>query len=344
MMEKMERVRAALRGESVDRIPYSVWTHFPGIDLDPEKLADTTMGFYREFNLDFVKNMSNGLFSIEDWDCGCDFSAIASGGVARATKLAVTKPSDWERLGEVDVEKGALGRELRSLRLLLGQIRGEAPVIATIFSPLTTAQKLSGPHLAAHLESDPDKVRLGLETITAVTTRFAIRAMELGCAGVYFASQMSRRGATSEASYLEFGLPYDLRVLEAVKACSWFNVMHIHGDDIMFDLLKTYPVQGISWHVWETAPTVQDFVSADTGKCIVGGLRRYKITEGALPEIAQDVTETSRLTGGKRLFLAPGCVIRAPYDKATLRFLRKTIEETEARTSMAGSGSKGVQR
>lgn len=327
---KMERVRAALSGERPDRIPYSIWTHFPGPDMDAARLAETTMGFYREFDLDFIKNMPNGLFSIEDHDCGCDFSAIPSGGVARATRLAVNDPDDWERLRDLDIEAGAHGRELRSLELLLSGMRGEAPVIATLFSPLTTAQKLSGPHLAEHLKTHPKKVKAGLEIIAASTARFAARVVDMGCAGLYFASQMSQKSAATEAEYREFGVPYDLKVFGAVKDGAWFNVMHIHGDDVYFDLLASYPVQGISWHAWETAPSVADFAARAPGKAIVGGLRRYKITEGALDEISRDVRESVRLTGGKRLFLAPGCVIRAPFDRRTLEHVRNAVAGTAA--------------
>ena len=38
-MTKHERVRSALRGEAPDRPPYGFWTHLPGIDLDPDRLA-----------------------------------------------------------------------------------------------------------------------------------------------------------------------------------------------------------------------------------------------------------------------------------------------------------------
>ncbi len=325
MSEKTERVRSVLAGDCPDRVPYSLWTHFPGIDLDAEKLAEATVGFYRQLDLDFVKSMANGMFSIQDYGCDCDFSAIASGGVATATSLAVGGPADWERLPDLDLGRGALARELRSLRLVLRAIGEEAPVLATVFSPLTTAWKMSGSRLFEHLRSDPDKVRRGLEIITATTVAFAVRAVEIGCCGLYFAGQASQRAVLGEDQYAEFGVPYDLRVLEAVKGISWFNVMHIHGDDIMFDLLKGYPVQGISWHVWETPPSIEEFVAAGTGKSIVGGLRRLKITEGARRELEQDIVESERATGRRRLFLAPGCVIRAPYDSETLLFLKKRI-------------------
>jgi uroporphyrinogen decarboxylase len=326
MTEKTERIRRVLDGELVDRVPFSAWTHFPGIDLDPDRLAEATLAFYRDVDLDFVKSMSNGMFSIEDYGCDCDFSAISEGGVATVTKYAVEAPSDWEKLGDLDIEKGALGRELRSLSRLLDALRGEAPVLATVFSPLTTAQKLSGTLLLEHLRTHPRMVKRGLSTIAACTARFAVRAVELGCAGLYFASQMSQRSQLEEEEYGEFGMPYDLEVLEAVQGGSWFNVTHIHGDDILFGLLKGYPVQGISWHVWETRPSVEEFFAADRAKCIIGGLRRSMITSGNLPELAKNVSEMIRITGGRRLMLAPGCVVRAPYDKETLRYLRRTID------------------
>ena len=326
MTEKTERIRCVLDGELADRVPYSVWTHFPGIDLDPDRLAEATLTFYRDLDLDFLKNMSNGMFSIEDYGCDCDFSAISEGGVASVTKYAVEAPSDWETLSELNIEKGALGRELRSLSRLLDGLRGEAPVLATVFSPLTTAQKLSGTLFLEHLRTHPRRLKQGLSRIAACTARFAVRAIELGCAGLYFASQMSQRSLLAEEEYREFGVPYDLEVLEAVEGGSWFNVVHIHGNGIMFGLLEDYPVQGISWHVWETKPTVEEFVAADKAKCIVGGLRRSMITSGNRPELAKDVSGMMRITGGRRLMLAPGCVVRAPCDQETLRYLRRTID------------------
>jgi uroporphyrinogen decarboxylase len=326
MTEKTERIRRVLDGELADRVPFSAWTHFPGVDLDPDRLADATLAFYRDVNLDFVKSMSNGMFSIEDYGCNCDFSAIPEGGVATVSKFAVQAPADWEKLSELDIEKGALGRELRSLSRVLRALRGEAPVLATVFSPLTTAQKLSGSRLPEHLRTQPQRVKQGLSAIAASTARFAVRAVELGCAGLYFASQMSQRSQLGEEDYREFGVPYDLEVLGAVGGGSWFNVLHIHGDDILFGLLKSYPVQGISWHVWETKPTVEEFIAADSAKCIVGGLRRFMITSGNLPELTRDVSEMMRTTGGRRLIFAPGCVVRAPCDRETLRYLRKTID------------------
>jgi len=66
-MTKNERIRAALAGAEVDILPYAFWTHFPGIDLNAERLAETTAAFYRKYDVDFLKVMSNGMYAIEDY-------------------------------------------------------------------------------------------------------------------------------------------------------------------------------------------------------------------------------------------------------------------------------------
>ena len=104
--------------------------------------------------------------------------------------------------------------------------------------------------------------------------------------------------------------------------------MHIHGDDIMFTLLKDYPVQAISWHVWETAPSVESFLESATDKSIVGGLQRFHITDNLRSELSKEIADMAEITGGKRLFLAPGCVIRAPFDMNTLKFIKDIILQT----------------
>ena len=54
-MTASERVRAALAGEPVDRVPFCFWHHFkPG--GSGERMAELTMEFFREkFDLDIVK-------------------------------------------------------------------------------------------------------------------------------------------------------------------------------------------------------------------------------------------------------------------------------------------------
>src|SRR5262249_52589889 len=58
-LTKIDRVLAALRGEPVDRLPFSFWYHF-GLQHRPGKVhAEAELDFYRFYQPDFLKVMSD---------------------------------------------------------------------------------------------------------------------------------------------------------------------------------------------------------------------------------------------------------------------------------------------
>ena len=67
VMTKMERIAAAIRGDAVDTVPYSLWFHLPLIDLDPVKNAEQTYGFYKTYDVDILKTMNNGKWNHKEY-------------------------------------------------------------------------------------------------------------------------------------------------------------------------------------------------------------------------------------------------------------------------------------
>ncbi|MEG1773291.1 MAG: uroporphyrinogen decarboxylase family protein, partial [Oscillospiraceae bacterium] len=259
-MTKAERIRAALHGEKPDRVPYALWTHFPDWDMDPVRLASESWKFYKKLDIDFIKTMNNGMYPIEDLGCEIDYSEIPKGGVAKLISTPVHTVDDWDLVGITDPGKGALARELYSLELLLEARKkagDDVPVVFTCFSPITIADKVSGKHLQEHLaQGGAPKIVAALERITEGVCALVRRAIELGADGIFFASQMSNYGLMDEELYRTYGVPYDRRVIEASKG--WFNILHAHGDNILFDLLREYPVQAFNWHVGESLPDMDE--------------------------------------------------------------------------------------
>lgn len=332
-MTKKERIQAAVNGETPDHLPYSLWTHLPGIDLDPVLLAEKTYEFYKTYDVDFIKTMNNGMYAIEDFGCTIDYSDIATGGVAKVINTPIHNPEDWLSLRTCSIKEGGLLRELTSLKLLLEKVKSEdVPVLFTIFSPITTADKLSGKALLSHIRAGHgDKVKKALEVITETTAILAEEAIRLGAAGIFFASQMSSYTTMTEDEYCEYGRPYDLKVLEAAKD-GWFNTLHAHGTQIMFNLLKDYPVSVFNWHAWETLPNLDEAFCL-TGKCLMGGLERMDITNKDRNAVQHQIFESLRQLKGRHQILTPGCVIRYPLDREMLEFVRSTKEFIESRMS-----------
>ena len=328
LMNKLQRIKAALRGESVDRPPYGFWTHLPEIDLDPLKLAAETATFAQRYDLDFVKSMPNGLYCVEDWGCACDYSEIARGGIAKVVQAAVNVETDWRALAHLDVTRGAYGRELGHLSDLVQRVGPGVPVLATVFSPLTIGGKLSNGLSRDHIARGPESVRQGLEIIARVTCDFARACIAQGCAGIFLALQEATRSAFDEKTYAAFGEPYDRKVISAAAAAgAWFNAVHLHGEDILFDLVKDYDVPALNWHIGETPPAIADYRGSGGTKAILGGLQRGNITRQDRAGITKDIERAVAETSGRGLLLAPACVIRHPVDDATLMWTAERIKE-----------------
>lgn len=323
-MTKRERIEAAVKGEKPDRVPYSLWSHMPGIDLDPIALTKKTYDFYKTYDIDFIKTMNNGMYAIEDFGCAIDYSDIAKGGVAKVVKTPISKPEDWGKLKVCPIDQGSLARELNYLKMLLEKLKDEGedvPVIFTVFSPITTADKLSGKKALEHIRSGHgNQVKKALEVITETTANVAREAIRLGADGVFFASQMSSYNVMTEQEYLEYGKPYDIRVLNAAKD-GWMNTIHCHGENIMFNVLRDYPVQVFNWHAWESLPEVDEALTL-SGKCLMGGINRTDITSCNRNEVRNQIYECYKMTGGKHLILTPGCVIRWPLNDEMLAYVK----------------------
>ena len=326
-MTKEERLRLALHGEAVDRPPVALWRHFPGDDLRPADLAAATVAFQRRYDFDFVKVTPASSFCVQDW--GAEDRWVGNlEGTRDYTTYPVQSPEDWRRLRPLDPTRGALGAQLHCLRLIADELLGEVPFIQTIFSPLAQAKNLvSREQLLVHLRRAPDAVRAGLEAITETTIRFVMAACETGIAGLFYAVQHAQYGLLSVDEYATFGRPYDLRVLEAARGL-WLNVLHLHGTDVMFDLLADCPVQVINWHDRETWPTLAE-AQRRFGGAVCGGLQRWDVVVRGTPEqVREQAADAIAQTGGRRFILGTGCVTPIVAPASNIRAVRQAVENT----------------
>lgn len=323
-MTKRARLDAAIRGEVTDRTPVALWRHFPGDDQDPAELAASTLAFQRQYDFDFIKVTPASSFCVRDW--GVEDRWVGNEeGTREYVRQPIRTPEDWHALGRLDPEEGALGAQLRCLELIQQAVGDEVPFIQTVFNPLSQAKNLVGRgNLTAHLRENPAEVRVGLEAITETTVRFIEAARRRGIAGIFYAVQHASYEQLSEGEYDEFGIAFDRRLLEAAEGL-WLNVLHLHGQRVMFDLLADYPVQVVNWHDRETPPSLAEGLGRLQG-AVLGGLRQWETMEAGTPEdVRREARDALEQTGGQRFILGTGCVtpITAPW--ANLRAARVAL-------------------
>lgn len=326
-MSKRDRLAAAIAGEAVDRPPVSLWRHFPGDDQRPADLAAATLSFQWRWDWDFVKVTPASSYCLRDW--GVEDRWVGNDeGTREYTRRVIENPQDWRRLTVLDPQDGWLGGQLRCLETIVGELGSDTPVIQTIFNPLSQAKNLAGQErLLVHLRRYPDALRAGLETIARTTERFIRLALKTGIDGVFFAAQHAQYSLLTENEYAEFGRSYDMRLFEALKGSgAWFNLLHLHGQEVMFDLLADYPVQAWNWHDQETPPSLVEGKRKVEG-AVVGGLRQWEtLLRGDPDQVRAEAQAAIEETGGRGFILGTGCVtpISAPW--SNLRAVREVVE------------------
>ena len=320
-----ERLQACLAGETPDRTPVALWRHFPVDDQTAESLAGATIDFQLTYDFDLVKVTPASSFSIRDWGAEDEWRG-APEGTREYTRRVIEGPEDWEKLQVLDPNKGALGQQLECLRLITAQLGDETPVIQTIFSPLSQAKNLAGgSRLVLHLRRYPEAVKRGLEAIAESTRRFIEAASETGIAGIFYAVQHAQYGILSQDEYRAFGLEAD-RSLCAAASGHWLNMLHLHGEEVMFDAVADFPVQIINWHDRDTDPALKEGLERFPGTAC-GGLSRDRVMlQGTPDEVTAEALDAIRESGGRRFILGTGCVIFTTVPRANIMAARRSVE------------------
>ena len=307
-MTHWERLSAAIAGQAVDRVPVSLWRHYPDIDQDPARLAEAVVNWQRTYDFDLVKFMPSGTAGVEDWGA---VSAYLDSPVGTRTvvKPGLTSAEEWPRLARLVPTAGRLGQEVKAVSRAAEAFRGEVPLLQTVFNPLTTAFKLAGDRAFADLRRHPDLFEAGLAIITEATIAYARACLEAGADGLFYSTQCASFRLLNEAEHLRFGARYDRLVLDGIAGRSRFTMLHLHGHDVMFDQMLDYPVNMMNWHDRSSELNLAGAMSRFSG-LLAGGLdQEGTLAKGPIDTIKGEVREAIAQTQGRRLLIAPGCVV-----------------------------------
>lgn len=330
-MTRRERLEATFAGEPVDRVAVALWRHFPGDDQRPADLAAATLSWQAQYDWDFIKVSPASSFCLVEWGVE-DRWVGGDEGSREYTRRAIQKPEDWASLPVLDPQVGheskaayGLAGQLHCLELIHEAVGDDVPFIQTVFSPLAQARNLAGEErLLIHMRRSPELLHAGLEAITQSTIRFIQACRPTGIAGIYYAVQMASYQKLSEAEYRAFGEPYDYRVLAAASDF-WFNMVHLHGPEGMFDLVAAYPAQALNWHDRESGPSLAEGQKRFRG-AVSGGLEHWDdLLRGDPAQVRARVADAIQQTAGRRLIVSSGCVapVNAPF--SNLRAVRTAV-------------------
>jgi len=331
-----ERLRACLNGEETDRPPVALWRHFPVDDQSSDSLAIAALQFQKTYDFDLVKVTPASSFCLKDWGVD-DAWEGSTEGTRRYTKRVIQEPRDWERLQPLEPSAPHLAGQLACLRQIRAGLGPDVPMLQTIFSPLAQAKNLSGgERLLVHLRKYPEAVVKGLETIARSTQRFIEATLETGIDGVFYAIQHASAGLLTLDEYKTFGIPYDHKTLEPASDL-WCNLLHLHGDDIYFEIVSEFSFQIVNWHDRETPPSLAEAGQLFTGT-VCGGLGRDTLVYGNQAEVQGEAQDAFAQTDGRHLILSTGCVVPIIAPHGNILAARNSVDSSPPRGAERGHG------
>jgi len=295
-------------GDMPDRTPIALWRHFPIDDQTPGSLAAAIINFQRTYDFDLVKVTPASSFCIKDWGVE-DIWRGSTEGTRDYVRRIINSPEDWLKLKPLNPKHGALQAQLSCLKLICDELSPRVPIIQTVFSPLAQAKNLAGGQtLLVHLRKYPEALQAGLKIIAESTQNFIEAACKLEISGIFYAVQHANYQLLSKDEYIRFGRVYDHSLLE-VSSEKWLNMLHLHGDNVMFELFSDYPIPVINWHDRETFPNLVEAQSLFPG-VLCGGLQRLQTMELGTPEkVNNEARDAIKKTNNKRFILGTGCVL-----------------------------------
>lgn len=323
-MNHLERILACINGSQVDRPPLVLWRHFPVADQDPADLVKATLDFQNRFDFDLIKVSPSSSYCLVDWNVNDEWRGNPE-GTRDYVKYPITVPENWLSLKTLDPNNGFLAKTIDAVKLIQKQKEKNTPVIQTIFSPLSQAKNLIGKdNLAYHLRKFPDALITGLETITTSILDYLSVLQSLRVDGIYYAVQHAQYSLLSDSEFEQFCRRFDLRILDACRDFS-IRVLHIHGNNIMLENVKDYPVNLINWHDRESEFSLQRGKQI-TNSAVCGGIGQKSITLGNPDQVIAEVVTTWEESDKNRTCIGTGCVIPVITPEVNIYAARKAVE------------------
>ncbi|WP_158752234.1 uroporphyrinogen decarboxylase family protein [Acidobacterium sp. S8] len=291
-----ERVDRALRGQDLDRPPFTFYHHYKRPTAQSE--AQDHLEFHRAYKTDIVKVMND-----------FDYPKSTTG--------------KWYELKPLD---SPYPDQLETLKLVRDGLNGDAYFIDTIYGPYMTAMILfqSQPQFAslgkseevqdrqikslhAFQQQNPDAWHGALEAITESTINHIRRAKDIGASGALVSIFNAEKKFGSVEDYERYTRPYDKRIFDAL-ADTKLTILHLHYLERPYlDQFKDFSAPVIQYSVKTSGIPISE-VREQYSQPIAGGVDEIEYEKLTITEMRRQWTE-AREQAGPKYIAAPGCSV-----------------------------------
>lgn len=320
-MNKIERVRAALRGAAVDRVPAGFWFHFGDQYRGGHAMGERHLRYYREADPDILKVMNDT-------------------GYRPIGRIRVETPDDWAKITPTPLSDDLFQSHIGGLKEIVREVGSEVLIMTTAFNPYNQAvailrasmdpgadSAMARARFVEHAREKPGPLLGALQVITDDLSRFYRACLEeAGVNGIYYSAQGGERGLLTDEEHARFVKAFDLQLLSALSGAAEFVVGHFCGRGLNLERFTDYPVQVANWSHQLDNLSLGEGRMLFGGVTILGGLdERGPLVYGPREALEAEVRGVLREMGRRGFILGAGCTVPNDVDVANLVYARELL-------------------
>lgn len=329
-MNGLERIRAATRFQTVDRVPFApqLFGHAAvacGIGLgaylrDGRLLAECQLRERERYGCDAVFAFMD--FGVETEAMGsrlryydCQYPDVIDSVLAPTDDPAALKLPDPAR-------DGRMPEQLRAIELLRCALGNSNFVAGAVAGPMTLASQLYGTEAALFLAADdPGRYQAALDLAVEAAMRYGAQQLAAGAHGIVVFDPAASPAVVPPAYFREILKPRLVRLIAALRAADagivWLNIA---GPTT--DILPFYAEIGADIATFDYYVQAAEAQRLLPRTCLAGNLKSLDFLYLARAEIAIEVRGLVHTFADRRGFvLSSGCEIPPEADDAKLAVL-----------------------
>ena len=302
-MNKRERMLGLLENEGRwNYVPAGFFIHFDRAFHRGRGAIDKHLEFFRRTDMDFVKIQYENSFPPRE---------------------EIRRAEDWGKMPLYGLD--FYDDQLRIVEGVVGEMKEEALVIVTLYSPFMCAGHTVGnKELDVQIGENPEGVKEGMEVVTESLLGFVRECVRLGVDGFYASTQGGEAGRFEDRGLFDACVrPYDLAVMEEIDRSCGFNILHICDYHYGYDDLTPfvdYPGQVVncSLELGERELTLRE-AGEMFGRPFMGGVDRKGIIASGSEEEIRGMVNGVLEEASDRFVLGADCTLPGDIDWGRIR-------------------------
>jgi uroporphyrinogen decarboxylase len=301
-VSKREKVLAVLDQSKPNQyVPSAFFMHFK--DKLGQGAIKTHIEYFRATNMDFSKIQYE---------------------VVIPKQPEIKTPKDWEKIPVYG--KDFFEPQLEVIREITKELKSEALIIPTVYSPLLLATEVVGrDRYLAHAQEDPDAVEKGIRNLTESILYYIRESIKIGVDGFYLSTHGGDKAVFYDGPlFSQLIKPYDDIIFKEANDNSLFNILHICSPENTYqklDHLSAYPSSVINPPTLLNDGTTLDLKETQHlfRRPVMGGLDNHGVIAHGKPEDILKEVDKVLEKASPNFILAANCTISGDVPWQTLR-------------------------